>query len=327
MQALARLDAMVRMDAAMLAARIDHELLRLLRSLDGAMDVIERWEDIVAYHSATRQPGAGNNAGTSNHATARPSLSRPSASQSSQLSQPSSSQQSQSPYAFGMPYVFGGKEWLQFDRKAPLVGSSHQVKDKDIPSPYISKDDALAPLTTANGPTGVNVKVSTLAGERFCRWKPMPPPMPTAAAAAGEGGADAMVAVAEADPLAAYVAGLPPQVSEEMGLWVLYRSGWSTVLADSRLRGHLKQHRNQPPAERDEMGRDVPPLERLTPSDELIFAQAMQERPKDFAFAARKLNKNTLCCVNYYYSTFKKKHKAAYAVRFTVAWSLWRPCC
>ena len=195
MQALARLDAMVRMDAAMLAARIDHELLRLLRSLDGAMDVIERWEYIVAYHSATRQPGAGNNAGTSNHPTARPSLSRPSASQSSQLSQPSSSQQSQPPYAFGMPYVFGGNEWLQFDRKAPLVGSSHQVKDnKDIPSPYTSKDDALAPLTTANGPTGVNVKVSNLAAERFCRWKPMPSPMPTtAAAAAGEGGADAMV--------------------------------------------------------------------------------------------------------------------------------------
>lgn len=120
--------------------------------------------------------------------------------------------------------------------------------------------------------------------------------------------------MADPDPSAAYLAGLP-EVSEEIALWILYRSGHSPAVADSRLREHLQRYGGQPP-ELDERGEDVPPLERMTPRDELLFAQAMAERPKDFFHAGRRVGKSTKCCVAYYYSTFKKKRREQHAVRF-----------
>lgn len=319
-QVLARMDAALQVDAARFAARIDERLLRLLTSLNSAMILITRWEAFVASQAAARQPRTGTTGRSKQHFTARPSLAQRTAASQSQRSQPQSQQSPLDvsgvpPSVLGMPYVFGEKEWVDLDPKPPLIGPEHQIREQALPS-ALTND--LAPLTTASDPEGDDARASRLSGERMCRWKPMPFPPGTAAAAAAAGaaggaGADAD-ADADADPVAAYLARLP-EVSEEIALWVLYRSGWAFNLAEFRLREHLQQHRGHQPADLDEWGQEVPPLERMTPSDELLFAHAMSERPKDFFHAGRKIGKSTKCCVSYYYSTFKKKHKEMHAVR------------
>lgn len=73
-------------------------------------------------------------------------------------------------------------------------------------------------------------------------------------------------------------------------------------MAERWLRQPLHQRR-----EKDARGQDLPPLEQFSPSDEALFAQAMQQRPKDFCNAGLLLRKSTKACVAYYYSAFKTR--------------------